>query len=143
MEDQSRISLAPRTLASLWLGAVPPFAAGLASGGLAAALGTAFAAACPLLVASSARWPVRAPRFFPLYFVALFLVALAAFDLNSAAFVVDTWSALLLGLLTMPAGRPQKIEMGAVADAPTARRHAAAPPWPGPRLVGFGPRTGE
>jgi hypothetical protein len=143
MEDPSRISLAPWTLVSLCLGAVPPVAAGLATGGLAAALGGAFAAACPVLVASSARWPVRAPRLFPLYFVALFLFALTAFEFNSVAFVVDTWSALLLGLLTMPGARPEKIDRGAIAGAPTGRRRSTAQPWLGPRLVGIGSRTGN
>jgi hypothetical protein len=105
MYHSSRISLAPRTSVALWLGAVAPVAAGFATGGLAAAFGAAFTAGCPLLVVSSARWPVRAPRIFPLYFVALFVAALTAFEFNSVAFVVDTWSALLLGLVTIPAGR--------------------------------------
>lgn len=105
MYHSSQISPAPRTSVALWLGAVAPVAAGFATGGLAAAFGAAFTAGCPLLVVSSARWPVRAPRIFPLYFVALFVAALTAFEFNSVAFVVDTWSALLLGLVTIPAGR--------------------------------------
>ena len=127
---------------SLWLGAVPPFAAGLATGGLAIALGGFFAAACPLMVASSARWPVRASRFFSLYFVVLFVIAFFAFEFNSVAFVVDTWSALLLGLLTAPAGLLQKMDSAAVDGAPPARR-AAALLWAPPRLVGVGRQTGE
>jgi hypothetical protein len=119
MEDPSRITMAPGTLVSLWLGAVPPLAAGLATGGLAAALGGAFALACPLLAVSSARWPVRAPRLLPLYFVTLFLLALTAFEFNSVAFVVDAWSALLLGLLTMPSGHPSRVDPTSVPGAPT------------------------
>jgi len=107
MDNSSRISLTPRTSVALWLGAVAPVVAGFATGGLAAVLGAAFTAGCPLLVVSSARWPVRAPRVFPLYFLALFVAALTAFEFNSVAFVVDTWSALLLGLVAIPAGRPQ------------------------------------
>lgn len=105
MDNSSRISMAPRTSVALWLGAVAPVVAGFANGGLAAALGGAFAAGCPLLAVSSARWPARAPRVFPLYFVALFVAAITAFEFNSVAFVVDTWSALLLGLVTIPASR--------------------------------------
>ena len=129
MEDPSRISLAPRTLVLLWLGAVPPLAAGLATGGLAAALGAAFAAACPVLVASSLRWPVRAERFFPLYFGALFLIALTSLEFNSLAFVVDTWSALLLGLLTMPATPPVTSE--GRRDGRQSVGAPASPPAPG------------
>jgi hypothetical protein len=129
MEDPIRISLAPRTAMALWLGAVPPVAAGLATGGLAAAVGGAFALACPLLAAAGARWPVRAPRFFPLYFVALFLIALAAFEFNSAAFVADTWSALILGVLTMHVDRPQEVDPDAFTRAPRARRRSTAAPW--------------
>jgi hypothetical protein len=129
MEDPIRISLAPGTMVSLWLGAVPPMAAGLAAGGPAAAVGAGFAAACPLLVASGARWPVRAPRLFPVYFGALFLIALTAFEFNSVAFVVDTWSALLLGVLTIPVARTEQIDAVAVAGPPTARRRAPAGPW--------------
>ena len=141
MEETNRISLPPRTSVSLWLGAVPPVAAGFATGGLAAALGCAFVAACPLLAVLSARWPVRAPRFFPLYFVALFLVALGAFEFNSPAFVVDTWAALLLGLLTIPAGQPEKINSGAITGAPSARRRETADAWTTPKLVPIGPRS--
>jgi len=141
MEDPSRISLAPRTLVLLWLGAVPPLAAGLATGGLAAALGATFAAACPVLAASGLRWPVRAERFFPLYFGALFLIALTSLEFNSVAFVVDTWSALLLGLLTMPGTRPEKLDLGTIAGAPVERRRSVAKPWLGPRLGGFDSRT--
>ena len=143
MEDPSRISLAPRISVLLWLGAVPPLAAGLATGGLAAVLGGAFALACPLLVALSLRWPVRGPRLFPLYFVALFLVALVTFPFNSVAFVVDTWSALFLGLVTMQAGRPHEIEAGNVDGAPGARRTSTARLWPGPTLVSVGTRIDE
>jgi hypothetical protein len=106
MESSSRISLTPRTLTLLWLGAVPPFAAGLASGGVAAALGVAFAIACPALVACAAAWPVRAAGFFPLYFAVLFGLACGALAFNSLAFVVDTWSALLLALAMPLAARP-------------------------------------
>jgi hypothetical protein len=128
MEDPIRISLAPRTAVALWLGAVPPLAVGLATGGLAAALGVAFEIACPLLALSNARWPVRAHRLFPLYFVALFLVALAAFEFNSVVFVVDTWSALLLALLTMPPVRPQEIDP-ALARGPGGPRHSTTQRW--------------
>ena len=141
MEDPSRIPLAPRTLVSLWLGAVPPLAAGLATGGLATALGGAFAVACPVLVASSVRWPVRAQRFFPLYFVALFLIAITAFELNSVAFVADTWSALILGLLVIPAASPEKVSWRAISTGPTAWG-AKAQPWLVPRLAEIGSRTG-
>ena len=109
MEDPSRISLAPRTLMLLWLGAVLPLAAGLATGGLAAALGVAFAGACPLLVGARALWPARAPRWAPVYFLAMFLVALFAFEFNSVVFLVDTWSALLLGVFMVPVARPHAI----------------------------------
>jgi hypothetical protein len=132
MEDPIRISVAPRLAMSLWLGAVPPLAVGLANGGLAAALGVAFAVACPLLVVSSALAPVRAPRFFPLYFVALFLVALSAFEFNSVAFVVDTWSALILGVVTMVVERPPEIDPEVLARPPRALRRSSAEPWPTP-----------
>jgi hypothetical protein len=115
MESSYRISLAPRTMMMLWLGAVPPLAAGLASGGLAAVLGAAFGAACPVLVALGAAWPTRAPRLFPLYFVTLFVVANAILPFNSLAFVVDTWSALLLALVTMSHGGPPVIEAAVAA----------------------------
>jgi hypothetical protein len=111
MDDSSRILVTPRTSMALWLGAVPPLAAGLPSGGLPAAVGGAFAAACPLLMASSARWPARAPRLFPLYFAALFLLALMAFEFNSPAFIVDTWSALLLGLWAVPRSSQPKARL--------------------------------
>jgi hypothetical protein len=130
-------------LVSLSVGAVPPLAAGLAMGGLAAALGGAFAAACPLLVASNVRWPVRAERFFPFYFVALFLIALTSFDFNSVAFVVDTLSALLIGLLAMPATHPEKVDLRAIAGAPIERHRSTANPWWGSELVGIGSRTGK
>ena len=109
MEYSSRISLAPRALMLLWLGAVLPLAAGLATGGLAAALGAAFAAACPLLVVACARLPARAARWFSLYFLAIFVVALSSFEFNSVVFLVDTWSALLLGMFLVPAVRPHAI----------------------------------
>jgi hypothetical protein len=105
MDDSTRITLAPRTLVALWLAAVMPMASGVATGGLAAALGGAFAIGCPLVVAVSARWPARAPRIIPLYFAALFVIAVTSLEFNSLAFVVDTWSALLLGLLTMDVRR--------------------------------------
>ena len=69
----------------------------------------------------SLRWPEQARRFFPLYFLTLFLIALTAFEFNSAAFVVDTWSALLVGLLVMPATRPASVDPGVVAGAPSGR----------------------
>lgn len=109
MKDSSRISLSPRTSMPLWLGAVLPLAVGLATGGLAAALGAAFAAACPVLMVVTARWPARAPRIFPFYFAVLFVIALVAFEFNSAVFVVDTWSALVLGMLAIPTARPRPL----------------------------------
>jgi hypothetical protein len=134
VDSSSRISLAPRILMLLWLGAVPPLAAGLASGGVAAALGAAFAIACPMLVALGAVWPVRAPRVFPLYFAALFVVASSALPFNSVAFVVDTWSALLLALVAMAHGRPRQVDAD-VAGAPGARRRSGPDSWSAPRLV--------
>jgi hypothetical protein len=110
MEHSSRITLAPRTLVSLWLGAVLPMASGISTGGLAAALGGAFAIGCPLIVAVSARWPSSAPRVAPIYFAALFLFSVTALEFNSLAFVVDTWSALLLGLFTMDVRRKRKVQ---------------------------------
>jgi len=109
MEFSRRISLAPTALMVLWIGAVPPLAVGLRTGGLAAALGAAFAAACPLLILARGCWPVRAARWFPLYFLVLFVVALTAFEFNSVVFLVDTWSALLLGVFTVPVGRAHAI----------------------------------
>lgn len=130
MEDPIRISLAPRTMVALWLGAMPPLVVGLATGGLAAAFGGAFAIACPMmLVVSGARWSVRARYFFPVYFAALFLVALGAFEFNSIPFVVDTWSALIFGVLTMPVGRPLEVDPKAFARAPDAGRRSSAKPW--------------
>jgi len=109
MKYSSRISPAPRTLMLLWLGAVPPLAVGLATGGLAAALGAAFAAACPLLVGARVCWPARAARWFSLYFLAIFVVALSSFEFNSVVFLVDTWSALLLGVFLVPPVRPHAV----------------------------------
>jgi hypothetical protein len=132
MEDPIRISLAPRTMVALWLGAVPPLAAGLATGGLAAAVGGMFEVACPLLVALSLRWPVRAPRLFPLYFATLFVVALVAFPFNSLAFITDSWSALLLSVVTMAEAHPGEIDAGGVVGAPRSRRRATPDPIPSP-----------
>lgn len=107
MERPSRIALAPGMMISLWSGTVAPLVVGLSMGGFAAALGAAFVVACPLLVLSSTRRRERPSVMFPLYFGGLFVFALAAFEFNSPAFVVDTWSALLLGMLTVPKGRPK------------------------------------
>jgi hypothetical protein len=113
MKDPNPMLLAPRTSIALCLGAVPPLAVGLPTGGLAAVVGGAFAAACPLLMASSGNWPKGAPRLSPLYFAALFLIALVAFDFNSPAFIVDTWSALLLGLWAVPRSGQRRVSRSA------------------------------
>ena len=136
MQSPSRISRATRMSVPLMVGAIPPVATGLATGGLTLALGAAFLAGGPLLAASSARWPIHAPRLFPLYLGALFVAAIAAFEFNSLPFVVDTWSALLLGLLTLPAGHPTEIDSRAVARPPASNRRSIPRVWPAPTLVG-------
>jgi hypothetical protein len=104
------------------LGAVAPLAAGLAKGGLAAVVGGLFEIACPLLAVLGLLWPMRAPRVFPLYFAALFVLALAAFPFNSVAFIADSWSALLLGVVTMAEARPREIAAAGVVGAPRSGR---------------------
>jgi hypothetical protein len=95
----ARICFAPRTLLVLSLGAVAPLATGMASGRAALAIGLAFAVACPLLAGLGAVWP-RMIGVFPLYFAVLFSLAIAVLPFNSAAFVADSWAALLLAIVT-------------------------------------------
>jgi hypothetical protein len=98
-----RICFAPRTLVLISLGGVAPAAAGFATGSAALALGMAFAVACPLLLGIGAIWP-RTIRLFPLYFAALFVLAIAVLPFNSAAFIADSWAALFLTLVTLGSG---------------------------------------
>jgi hypothetical protein len=70
----------------------------MASGRVALAMGVAFALACPLLAGLGAVWP-RMIGVFPLYFAALFSLAIVVLPFNSPAFVADSWAALLLGIV--------------------------------------------
>jgi hypothetical protein len=63
-----------------------------------------------------------ARRVFPLHLVLLFAVAISTIEFNSIPFVVDTWSALLLGRHRHRTDLPRQLPAGRARDQ-RYRRH--------------------
>jgi hypothetical protein len=105
----------PRTSVLVWVGAVPSIAVGLAGEGMASALSllTGVAVlALPSLVALRG----KRDRVLPVVFGLLFVAVVALLPFNSLAFVVDTWTALLMALAALPSpsapkSRPPVLEV--------------------------------
>jgi hypothetical protein len=96
-----------------WLASPAPLAIGMASGGMTSALSIAVGIAAPCLVAVATCRP-RYGYAPPLCFTLLFVAAIGLLDFNSAAFVIDAWTTLLMAVATIPRSHPT-IARGATA----------------------------
>jgi hypothetical protein len=84
-----------------WLASPAPLAIGMANGGMAAVLSISVGLAAPCLVAVATCRP-RYGYAPPLCFTLLFVAAVGVLSFNSAAFVIDAWTTLLMAVATIP-----------------------------------------
>jgi hypothetical protein len=102
--SQKRDAAEPRMPLFAWLASPAPLAIGMASGGMPAALSIAVGIAAPFLAAVATYRPrySYAPS---LCVTLLFIAAVGLLCFNSVAFVVDTWTTLLMAVTTIPRSR--------------------------------------
>jgi hypothetical protein len=94
----------PRMPLFAWLASSAPLAIGMSNGGLVSVLSIAIGIASPWLAAVATYRP-RYGYAPPLCFVLLFIAAVGLLCFNSVAFVVDTWTTLLMAVTTIPRSR--------------------------------------
>ena len=103
----------------LWLVALPPLVAGMASSGLERAMGLSIGFSWCLLLIVALERPRLAALLLPTLAAAWFVATLLSLPFNSPAFIVDSWAALAMLLMAFPR---------TVAHAPaSAPAHAPAP----------------
>ena len=88
------------------LAMVPPIAVGLGSDGLAAALSLVIGVSLPTLVAAGFLSSMAGRLLAPISFGVFFFASILLLPFNSLGFFVDAGTTLLLGLATIPRGRP-------------------------------------
>ena len=116
----NRSGLEARMPLSAWLALTPPMAIGMSSGGMTAGLSIAIGISVPCLVACATYRP-RNNYAVPLCFSLLFIAAVGLLQFNSAAFVVDAWTTLLMVVTTIPPSR-SPIESGVASALVLAER---------------------
>jgi len=86
----------------LWLAALPPLVAGMASSGLPRALGLLIGLSWFVLLIVALGRARLAALLLPAAATAWFVVVLLVLPFNSPAFIVDSWAALAMLLMTFP-----------------------------------------
>ena len=103
-EDPNRGGGEPRMPLFAWFASPAPLAIGMAHAGIAAVVSIAVGMAAPVLVAIATYRP-RYCYAAPLGLALLFVAAVGVLRFNSAAFVIDAWTTLLMALATIPRSR--------------------------------------
>jgi hypothetical protein len=113
--NSQRDAAEPRTPLFVWLASPAPLVLGMAGGGMPAALSIAVGIVAPCL-AAVATYRLRYSYAPSLCLALLFVAAVGLLCFNSAAFVVDTWTTLLLAITTIPRSRSTVASVAAASD---------------------------
>jgi hypothetical protein len=122
-EDPNRGGGEPRMPLFAWFASPAPLAIGMAHGGIVAVVSITVGMAVPALVAIATYRP-RYSHAPPLCLALLFVAAVGALRFNSAAFVIDAWTTLLMALATIPRSRATVARGPAATDAEGGREDA-------------------
>ena len=114
-QNPRRDAAEPRLPLFFWLASPAPLAIGMAGGGMPAALSIAVGIAAPCLAAAATYRP-RCSYTPSLCLALLFVAAVGLLCFNSAAFVADTWTTLLLAVTTIPRSRSTVARGAAATD---------------------------